>query len=80
MEKSFKQWAAVRHQTIKVKTVPVHHFYPIGLARNLIEVFTFIPQATPSQKVDIDEISVVFCRLFNSFSIVQASKHFIFLV
>ena len=32
MEKSFKQWAAVSLQIIKVKTVPVHHFYPIGLA------------------------------------------------
>ena len=70
MEKSFKQWAAVSLQIIKVKTVPVHHFYPIGLARNLIEIFTFTPQAMPCQKVDIDEISVVFCRLFYSFGIV----------
>lgn len=70
MEKSFKQWAAVSLQIIKVKTVPVHHFYPIGLARNLIEIFIFTPQAIPCQKVDIDEISVVFNRLFYSSSIV----------
>ena len=69
-EKSFKQWAAVCLQIIKVKTVPVHHYYPIGLARNLIKIFTFTPQAIPCQKVHTDEISVVFCRLFYSSSIV----------
>ena len=30
-----------------MKKVLVHHFWPIGLARNLIEIFTFTPQATP---------------------------------
>ena len=47
LEKSFKQLAAGSHQIVNVKKVLVHHFWPIGLARNLIEIFTFTPQATP---------------------------------
>ena len=50
-----------------MKTVVVHHFWPIGLARNLIEIFTFIPQATPCSirllAIHIHSISLRFYTL-----------------
>ena len=50
MEKLFKRFAAASHHIVDVKAVPMHHFWLVGLARNLIEIFMLTPQATPCSK------------------------------
>ena len=73
------------HQIVNVKTVVVHHFWPIGLARNLIEIFTFIPQATPCSirllAIHIHSISLRFYTLQTTTTIkssIPLTMHFIF--
>ena len=60
MEKLFKRFAAASHHIVDVKAVPIHHFWLVGLARNLIEIFMLTPQATPCSK---KRKSVFLCSL-----------------
>ena len=73
------------HQIVNVKTVVVHHFWPIGLARNLTEIFTFIHQATPCSirllAIHIHSISLRFYTLQKTTTIkssIPLTIHFIF--
>ena len=60
LEKLFKRFAAASHLIVDVKAVPMHHFWLVGLARNLIEIFMLTPQATPCSK---KRKSVFLCSL-----------------
>ena len=60
LEKLFRRFAAASHHIVDVKAVPMHHFWLVGLARNLIEIFMLTPQATPCSK---KRKSVFLCSL-----------------